>query len=77
MFKDDRCYTSNLLKSFVEKNEHLFKTFDVDVFIQHFERNVEESTKKVIGEAVQIETHLYTSKWIIFDLRYDLVIGIP
>lgn len=78
VFKDDGCNINAISKEFVNKNRIRFKIISKRTNIKHSKKSSSETSDSMASNGtLQIRNRKYTSNWILTDLRYDVIIGMP
>lgn len=78
VLKDDGCNTNILSTDFVRRNRHLLQTAKRNTVIKHSDKETtQRSNIVVLNATLNIDSHLYTSNWVVANSRYDVILGIP
>ncbi len=76
--KDDGASTNILSKRFYERNSHLFTIKKSNLRISHSSSEKEEKRCAMTDHAkIKIGEHEYTSRLVLANIRYDIILGMP
>lgn len=80
ILKDDGCTTNVMSSRYFEKFRCAFKKSDLKktITVKHSScSSTEESAILVESATIRIGKHTYTSRWIVANVRHDIILGIP
>lgn len=78
VLKDDGASTNILSRNFFEQHKEHFTTSPSNVILSHSSSSSDETECDLINRVtVRIGQHEYTSKFVLGDTRYDLILGTP
>ena len=78
VLKDDGCNTNVISQRLLSRFRNRFQVMKSKTVVQHSrDGSREESSEVVINGTLRIESHTYTSNWVVADCRYDVLLGMP
>lgn len=78
ILKDDGCNTNVISLHFAKRNRKVLDIRKAKSTITHSNKSTEEESNFIVkGAIVQMGSHSYCSNWVIADIRYDIILGIP
>lgn len=78
ILKEDGSNSNVISKDIIKKYVYQLDTRDAEVNISHLKKDTgAKETSVVVGATIQIGDHWYTSHWVVSNLRYDILLGMP
>ena len=78
ILKDDGASTNILSKSFYNQHKNSFETMKENISVSHSAQDsIEKCCEVTEPSIVKIRNHEYESKFVLADIRYDVILGTP